>query len=64
MKKLNNDIWHSAATQSDEQKVKNQNSKVTIFKLAFNKQKFNFNSKLTSFFLLVTKDEARIVLEF
>lgn len=27
MKKLNNDIWHSAATQSDEQKVKNQNSK-------------------------------------
>ena len=25
MKKLNNDIWHSVATQSDEQKVKNQN---------------------------------------
>ena len=28
MKKLNNDIWHSVATQSDEQKVKNQNSKL------------------------------------
>ena len=27
MKKLNNDIWHSVATQSDEQKIKNQNSK-------------------------------------
>ena len=27
MKKLNNDIWHSVATQSDEQKVKDQNSK-------------------------------------
>ena len=27
MKKLNNDVWHSVATQSDEQQVKNQNSK-------------------------------------
>ena len=27
MKNLNNDVWHSVATQSDEQKVKNQNSK-------------------------------------
>ena len=24
MKKLNNDIWHSAATQSDEQEVKEE----------------------------------------
>ena len=27
MKKINNDIWHSVATQSDEQKVKTQKSK-------------------------------------
>ena len=27
MKKLNNDIWHSVATQSDQQKGKNHNSK-------------------------------------